>query len=266
MSDLTLSERHQQILKLLQQQGSISVNSLSELLQVSEVTIRKDLSLLEQKKKLYRSHGSAILINPYIGDRNVSEKEKQNVNEKLAIGLKATEYIEENDSILIASGTTMSFLAQQIEQQIKQITVVTSSLPVTSILSKNKNITVYQLGGFVRDSSLSVVGDSAGEMLKNFHCKILFLGVDGIDFDFGLTTTNVPEANLNRAMMNAVQKIIVLADSSKFNKKGFIKICDLNIIDEIITDNKISLQLQQSLIDKGIEITIVSTEKNLKCK
>ena len=112
---LSLPERHSRILALLQQNGSISVTQLSELFKVSEVTIRKDLSYLEQQKKLYRTHGSAILISPYISDRHVNEKEKKNVAEKRAIGAAAAALVSQDDSIIIASGTTMAFLAREIK-------------------------------------------------------------------------------------------------------------------------------------------------------
>ena len=112
---LSLPERHNRILALLQQNGSISVVQLAELFKVSEVTIRKDLSFLEQQKKLYRTHGSAILISPYISDRHVNEKEKKNVAEKRAIGAKAASLVAQDDSIIIASGTTMAFLAREIK-------------------------------------------------------------------------------------------------------------------------------------------------------
>lgn len=110
-NNLSLPERHGRILALLQQYGSISVTQLSERFRVSEVTIRKDLSFLEQQKKLYRTHGSAILISPYISDRHVNEKEKKNVAEKQALGAAAAALLAQDDSIIIASGTTMAFLA-----------------------------------------------------------------------------------------------------------------------------------------------------------
>ena len=131
---LSLPERHNRILMLLQQQGSLSVTQLSEQFRVSEVTIRKDLSYLEQQKKLYRTHGSAILISPYISDRHVSEKEKKNVPEKRAIGAAGAALISRDDSIVIASGTTMAFLAREIHP-VGHLTVITSSVPVTQILS-----------------------------------------------------------------------------------------------------------------------------------
>lgn len=253
---LSLPERHSRILSLLQQNGSISVTQLSELFKVSEVTIRKDLSYLEQQKKLYRTHGSAILISPYISDRHLSEKEKKNVAEKRAIGAAAAALISQDDSIIIASGTTMAFFAREIVPA-GHLTVITAAVPVTQILSQSAGIDVIQLGGIARSSSVSVVGPFAERMLGNFNCSKLFVGVDGIDIDFGLTTTNMLEASLNGAMINAAQKVIVLADSSKFGRRGLSKICDLEAVDRIITDTGIQPLYYERLRERGIEVTVV---------
>ena len=253
---LSLPERHSRILSLLQQNGSISVTQLSELFKVSEVTIRKDLSYLEQQKKLYRTHGSAILISPYISDRHVNEKEKKNVAEKRAIGAAAAELISQDDSIIIASGTTMAFLAREIKPQ-GRLTVITASVPVTQILSQDPDVDVIQLGGITRSSSVSVVGPFAEQMLGNFNCSKLFVGVDGIDLDFGITTTNMMEASLNRVMIQTAQKTIVLADSSKFGRRGFSKIVDTKDVDHFITDSHISPSTAHAIEEMGIELTIV---------
>ena len=249
-NNLSLPERHGRILALLQQYGSISVTQLSERFRVSEVTIRKDLSFLEQQKKLYRTHGSAILISPYISDRHVNEKEKKNVAEKQGGGGA------QDDSIIIASGTTMAFLAREIKPQ-GRLTVITASVPVTQILSQDPDVDVIQLGGITRSSSVSVVGPFAEQMLRSFNCSKLFIGVDGIDPDFGLTTTNMLEASLNRAMIDAAQKVVVLADSSKFGRRGFSKICDLESVDRIITDNRVQPLYLDRLRERGIEVTVV---------
>ena len=247
---LSLPERHSRILSLLQQNGSISVTQLSELFKVSEVTIRKDLSYLEQQ------NGSAILISPYISDRHVNEKEKKNVAEKRAIGAAAAALVSQDDSIIIASGTTMAFLAREIKP-VGRLTVITAAVPVTQILSQHADVDVIQLGGITRSSSVSVVGPFAEAMLRNFNCSKLFVGVDGIDTEFGLTTTNVLEASLNDAMINAAQKVVVLADSSKFGRRGFSKICDLEAVDRIITDSGVQPLYLERLRERGIEVTVV---------
>ena len=142
------------------------------------------ITLLEEKEMLYRTHGSAILINPYINDRHVNEKEKSYPEEKRLIGRYAASLITADDSILIASGTTMHALAREIVPQ-GHLTVIAAAINVTNILARNKNIDIIQLGGFVRNSSVSVVGNYAEKMLENFSCSKLFMGVDGIDLDYG---------------------------------------------------------------------------------
>lgn len=251
-----ISSRHNKILEILKQNGSVSVSDLSEKMNVSLVTIRKDLSQLEERKLLYRSYGAAVIIDPYINDRHINEKEKLFRNEKQAIGVAAAKLITPKDSIIMGSGTTMNFFASQINVT-EPLLVVTSSINVSSILASNKNIEVIQLGGFVRQTSLSVVGNFAEHMMENFSCSKLYLGVDGIDLEYGLTTTSLPEANLNRAMIDAAQKTIVLCDSSKFGRRGFGRICKLDEIDQIITDTNVSDKVVEKLSEMGIEVTIV---------
>lgn len=251
-----MAERHKAILEILQVQGSVSVIDLAGRLDVSEVTIRKDLTALENQNKLYRTHGKAIPISPYIGDRHINEKEKQFVLEKRAVGREAAKLLVDNDSILMASGTTILFAAKEMISK-KNITVITASVSVSSILSQNKYIDVVQLGGLVRESSVSVVGSFAEDMLNYFNCSKLFMGADGVDLEFGVTTTNMMEANLNRMMMDTSQKTVLLVDSSKFGKKGFSKICNLDKIDQIITDENIPHSYLDNLKEMGIEVTVV---------
>lgn len=235
---LTKEERHQLILETLLSQESMQVSDLSALLDVSAVTIRKDLTELEKNNKLYRSHGKAILINPYITNRSVSEKEKLARKEKDLIGRYAATLIGRNDSVIIASGSTVLALARCIKPD-HRLTVVSASLQVSEVLGVNDDVDIVQLGGSLRATSLSVVGKMAEEMLSDFACSKLFLGVDGIDLEFGLTTTDVREAELNQVMMRTAQKTIVLADSSKFRRRGFSKIANVSDVDMIITDSNI---------------------------
>jgi len=253
---LNIIDRHKQILKKLKADGFVTVNDLSEEFNVSLVTIRKDLKLLEEKKLLFRSHGKAIPVNPYITENPVQIKEKINATEKNKIAMAAVQTLEPHDSIIIASGTSVIEFARQIKP-LEGLTVLSASLSTALILAKNKDIEVMQLGGVVRPSSASVIGPIGEKMLAEFTFTKLFLGVDGIDLEYGLTTTNLMEASLNKAMIKAAQKIIVLADASKFNKKGFGRICELNEVDQIITDSNIDAKTKSRLIELGVELTIV---------
>ncbi len=260
---MTKEERHNLILETLMKHESIPVSNLSMLLDVSAVTIRKDLSELEKNSKLYRSHGRAILIDPYINNRSIIEKENLARHEKAQIGQLASSLITKDDSIIIASGTTVLAMARCIKP-IHRLTVISASLKVSELLGANEAIDLIQLGGTLRTSSLSVVGKYAENALQGFSCSKLFIGVDGIDLDFGITTTDMRESDLNRAMMRTAQKTIVLADSSKFRRRGFSKIADIEDIDVIITDSNIPDKIAQAIEDRGIEIKVVNvSDKHL---
>ena len=178
------------------------------------------------------------------------------MREKNGIAQAAAARINENDSIMIASGTTVQALSKFIKPKNK-LTVITSSLNVVLHLIHDKNIQILQLGGYIRHSSASVIGSYAAQILDNVSCSKLFLGVDGIDLDYGLSTTSLEEAQLNQKMLASAQKTIVLADSTKFGKKSFAKICDLSAISEIITDSGISSSNKKKLEEKGVKVTIV---------
>lgn len=249
-------ERHKLILNELEKDGFVKVTDLTERLGVSAVTIRKDLKKLESQKKLFRSHGSVSLFSSLISDRHIDEKEKIMTDEKLRIAEAANRLLESNDNIIIASGTTVLAFANKISMT-DPLTVFTSSIKVSLSLYFRQNIEVIQLGGVLRKSSASVVGPEAENFLNNLTCNKLFIGIDGLDFDFGLTTSNIDEAHLNRIMMLAAKKVIVLADSSKFYKRGLGKICDLSQVHQIITDTNAPSHAVQMLRDKDIEVTLV---------
>ena len=252
----SLAGRHQYILNKIKKEGTVNVLDLCEELSVSSVTIRKDLQVLEDKNLLYRTHGGGTLSDPYASDRHVNEKEKINIDEKMAIGAAAASMILPNDCIIIASGTTVLALARQIQPN-STLTAITSAINVATELNHHPEIEVMMLGGILRKSSSSGTGMYAEKIMEDFSCSKLFLGVDGIDLEFGLTTTHVMEAQLNRKMIQAAQKTIVLADSTKFGKRGFGRICGLDDVDQIITDDGITRHMKETLQGMGITVTVV---------
>lgn len=249
-------ERHQHILNKVQHEGFVKVLDLCRELNVSSVTIRKDLKLLEEKNLLYRTHGGVTQNNPYTIERPVNEKEKIQSDEKTRIGEAAAALVEVNDCIIIASGTTVLAMARKLPAS-GNITVITAALNVAIELAQLRDIEVIQLGGMLRKNSSSVTGPYAEKILEDFSCNKLFLGVDGIDTEFGLTTTNAMEAHLNRKMIATVQKTIVLADSTKFGKRGLGRICGMDEVDQVITDSGIPEHFVNSLQSAGIEVTVV---------
>jgi DeoR family transcriptional regulator, aga operon transcriptional repressor len=253
---VSIAERHKFILDTLKKDGFIKVIDMAKALEVTSVTIRKDLKYLEEKKLLYRTHGSASPINPLASDLNVIEKEKMKIDEKKRIAMAACRLIEENDSIIIASGSTVYTFAENIEP-IKHLTVVTASLKVSILLNELNNVDVIQLGGTIRKNSVSVVGDYTSKFFEDITCSKLFLGVDGIDPEFGITNSNIEEAQLNKRMMSSSLRTIILSDSSKFGRRGFGKICNLDQVDVIVTDSGISESMAKLVEETGIELIIV---------
>jgi DeoR family transcriptional regulator of aga operon len=252
---MNLVDRHEYILAYLKKSEHISVIELCKDLNVSSVTIRKDLKQLEDSNLLFRTHGGATNKNPYIIDRNVLEKEKYYSKEKALISKQAVSYIEPHESIIIASGTTMHALADAMDPNM-ELNVITSSLQVSMKLNQFSSVEVLQLPGTLRKSSISISGYYAEQILGDYFCSKLFIGADGIDLIYGLSTTSGQEAKLNKAMIQSAQKVIVLADSSKFGRKSFGRICAIDEIDMIITDKGITSYYREEIEKIGVKLII----------
>jgi len=257
MATRTITERHEHILNEINKKGKVNIDDLAREMKVSGVTIRKDLKILEEKNLLFRTKGGASLNNPYAVDRPINEKEFINIEEKKKIAKAALSLIKNADSIMIGSGTTAFALASALHPQHK-VTVITPALKVGLELSNRTNVEVLQLGGLIRPNSSSVAGGYALQILEDISCELLFLGVDGIDIDHGATISNLTEATLNRKMIDAAQTLILLADSTKFNRRGVAKICGIEQISYIVTDDKITPELVNQFEERGIKVIIGS--------
>lgn len=252
---LTITERHQLILRKLKKDGHVSIQELSDLMKVSGVTIRKDLKLLEEKHLLFRTRGGGSINNPYTIERPINEKELINAAEKQKIARAALSLVGDSDSIMIGSGTTVFELARALHPN-KHLTVITPAAKVTLELSNRPNVEVLQLGGIVRQNSSSVAGSYAERILADISCGVLFLGVDGIDLDFGFTITNIAEASLNQKMIECSQILVILADSTKFGRRGLGKICNFDQVEYVVTDDKVHPTTVQVLEERGIKVIV----------
>lgn len=251
-----ITERHETILKKLKIEGKVNIQRLSEEMEVSTVTIRKDLKALEEMNLLYRIRGGASAHNPYTIDRSINEKASINADEKQKIAKLALSILTDNDdSIIIGSGTTVFEFARLLLPE-KHLTVITPATKVSLELSERHNVEVLQLGGIVRPGSSSVTGSDAEEALSRISCSLAFLGVDGIDLDFGLSISNLPETSLNQKMILTAQRVVILADFSKFDRRGLGKIADIDQIDFLVTDHKAPLKLIRQLEEMGIKVLI----------
>lgn len=249
--------RRNYILREMETKESIMVSDLVKRFKVSEVTIRKDLEQLEKKNLLIKVRGGAIRIPKWGGiqDLDVDIKRHKNFSAKQKIGKAAAELIHENETIILDSGTTTYEIAKNLKKS-KNLVVLTNAIDIASLLNSYKNLKIIVPGGIIRPESYSISGHSAEEFFKNFYCDKLFLGVDSLDIEKGLSTPNLEEASINKIMISIAKEVIAVADSSKFNKPGFALIAPTSAVHTIITDNNLSLEKRAELTKRGIKVII----------
>ncbi len=249
--------RRAKILDELESKGQVSVSELSNMFDISEVTIRNDLSQLEKQNMLIRARGGAIKIKflRMSIDPSISDKQKEFQKEKQLIAKEAIKLIEEGDTIVLDSGTTTTEIAKNLEQ-FKNLTIITNALNIASILSEYEGINIFMPGGSLRKKSLSLVGPLADENFEKFYCDKLFLGADGFNTSHGLSTPNSEEAHLNQIMIKISKKVIVVADSRKFDRRRFAFIGPISNIDVVITDSGIKEEDKTRLEKNGVKVIV----------
>ena len=252
---MNISERHRYILDQLERKGYVRVVELAEQLNVSGATIRKDLRIMESKHLLHRTHGSASPSRANVVDLPVQEKSNINAESKLAIAKVADGLIEEGDSILLTSGSTIEIFAKILQPK-GVINAVTPSIRVGIYLSEKENVNIMMLGGRLNVKSLSVRDAYTEEGLKYVRCSKAFFSCDGFDFDGGVTTAFVAEARVTDSMLNVASEVILLADSTKLGKSGFGKICDMSRVDTLITDSGLPQSMKERFEEEGVRVII----------
>ncbi|MCX2679245.1 transcriptional repressor AgaR [Galbibacter sp. EGI 63066] len=246
-------QRRSLILQKLDENGQVNVNELSDLLGVSEVTIRNDLDKLEKNNLLIRAHGGAFKTNNLA--LTVTEKKKINLDIKRAIGKKAASFINEDDSIILDSGTTTFEISNNLSSY-KRLTVISNALDIINNLAHFDNLEVFMPGGYLKEFSMSMVGPMAERNFKQLYCNKLFLGVDGIKPNTGVFTHYMEEAYLNQIMIDIAEEVIVVSDSSKFKKTGFAFISNFDKIHKLVTDDKIDPSDREMLEKNNVEVII----------
>lgn len=246
------------ILKNLLNDGKVYISGLVDIFGISEVSIRKDLAILEERKLLVRVKGGAIILNQTgeYDDLSVQHKKLLHSKEKQMLGKFAASLIEEDDTILLDSGTTMMEIARNLDR-FKHLTIITNALDIAITLNRYNRFDVIVLGGNMRAVSYSTVGMLAEYALKNFYCDKLFLGVDSASIRDGLSTPNIEEANLNQVMISSAKEVIAVFDSSKFGRRSFAHIASLEHINTIVTDSNIPDDVRDYIQSIGIKLHIV---------
>lgn len=249
-------DRREMILKLLAENGKVYVYELSKQFGVSEVTIRNDLEQLEKKNRLIRARGGAIKLEGQVSlDFNLSDKHKLHLEEKARIGKRAAGLIMESETIILDSGTTTAEIAKNLGG-FKNVTVVTNAINVVNLLVQYPAISIIIPGGYLRQNSLSLVGPFAARNFKSLYVDKVFIGVDGFDPKIGAFTPNIEEAHLNEIMIDIAKEVILVADSSKVNRKSLSLICPVSKIDTFVTDEGLSDENRKVLEESGVNVII----------
>lgn len=254
-------ERRAIILQDLKEKSRISVNELCTQFHVSEVTIRKDLNELRRRNLIIRTRGGALRIpDVTIGtDTTIQSKQLYNYKEKQAIGKLAASLINDGETILIDSGTTTFEIARNLDR-FQHLTIITNAINIALELLKYNRFSVILLGGHLREPSHSTVGPLAESTLRNFYCDKLFLGVDSINMERGVSTPNMEEANINQTMMAMAKETIAVFDSSKFNKRSFAFIAPVEKLDAIVTDKGIPSDIRTQLKNLNVRLYAANIE------
>jgi DeoR family transcriptional regulator, aga operon transcriptional repressor len=249
-------ERQREILELLNREGRVLVVDLARHFDTSQVTIRKDLEILHMNGRIHRTHGGALSVRESaLEDPTLREKEKLHRKEKLQIAAAAVRMVAEGQVVILDSGTTTTAIARAL-RNFQNLTIVTNAVNIAAELS-GSNLEVILTGGNLRKNSFSLVGPLAEETLHRLNADILFLGVDGFDVQYGLSTPNLLEAKVNRAMMDVSRVAVAVCDSSKFGKRSLSTIAPTTALQAVITDRGIPKADLNALKKSGVEVTIV---------
>ncbi|HEX3661964.1 MAG TPA: transcriptional repressor AgaR [Acidobacteriaceae bacterium] len=255
-SQMLIDERRRHILSLVQSQGRVLVGELSRALGISQITIRKDLEHLQSRGLVQRTHGGALrLQSGALFDPSLQEKQKQHSQEKQRIADQAARMVQEGQCVMLDSGTTTTAVAHALKR-FSQLTLITNAVNIAADLAST-NFEVILIGGTLRKNSFSLVGPLAEDVLEEMHADILFLGVDGFDVETGITTPNFLESRVNRAMVKASRRIVVVCDSTKFNRRSLSRIIPTAAVHCVITDKNLPREAEEALRNQNIEVILV---------
>lgn len=249
-------DRRARIAELVRQRGVVRVEELAELFQVSPVTIRSDLAQLEKEGVLIRDRGGAV---PSAQSSTLIAFEQRagiNLDEKRRLGRVAARFVDPGDTILMDAGTTVVEMTRYL-QQVAPLTVVTNALNVAVELHTLPHARVVLLGGTVNYEALSTLGPLVEQSLSDMVVQKLFLAAESIDLHIGVTDSTMEIAQVKRAMIRAARKVILVADASKWQRSGFIKVVSFDAIHTVVTDSRLPAAIRAEIERRGIELVLV---------
>lgn len=231
----------------------IEVNELADQLEVSRVTVRKDLDKLEERGILHRQHGFAVLNS----QDDINYRLAINYDLKRKIAKEAAKLVKDGETVMIESGSTCTLLAEELAYRKNDVTIITNSNFIASYIRKAEAVKVLLIGGEYQKDSQVNVGPLVKKVISEFHVDKLFVGIDGFDEKRGFTGSDVTRSDTANTLMNSANHTIVLTDSSKFLQVGVVSEFAFDKISMVYTDNRIEKEIIRFLEKQAIQVITV---------
>jgi len=249
------SDRRIRLLELIRIKGFATLPDLTERLGVSESTIRRDLNVLESEGSAKRTHGGVIYTGPSPKLPHFEGWQRRNWDRKKAVAIAAAELVQPGETILLDGGSTTYELAQRLLN--RSLQVITNSLPVANLFSRDESADLVLVGGVVQDKTGVTLGPHATAMLKTIRCRQAFISGAGIT-EAGLFNSNMLLVETERAMMNCADTTTVVADSSKFGQTSLSHVCELSALDRVVADDGLPEGWSEILSANDVELKLAS--------
>ncbi|MCG8478270.1 MAG: DeoR/GlpR family DNA-binding transcription regulator [Spirochaetales bacterium] len=246
-------ERRHAIFGILQETGSVTVIELSRRFDVSEETIRRDLTKMESAGLLQKTYGGAFLNSGMHLEVPVTMREHTYVEGKNIIGTLSSQLIHNGDTIFLDASTTAVYIAENILDK-KNLIVITNALKVAETLARGPGIKVICAGGTVRPQSLTMVGKAAETAIATYFADKAFICCDGVHRVHGVTDANEKEAEIRKQMMRQAESSILVVDATKFDKTSFVHMADFGAFDVMVTDRAVSPEWRATLEEYDVEL------------
>lgn len=254
---MSTTERRDKLLQLLESDKYVDIKTLVDELKVSEATVRRDLGYLANVGTVVRTHGGAYFTsNKSTAHEPLTDyRQRLLVTEKKAIGLAAAELVSPGETIIVDSGSTTWYLVEALFPK-KPLTVVSNDIKILSHLADFSGFTVIDTGGTIYPESKTLLSPDTVNLIRGLHVNWVFLGATAIDVQYGITSAIMEEASVKQAMIHAGQKVVVLADHTKFGKTAFTHVCRLDEVDMVITDAGIEAEQAAEVRALGVDLRI----------
>lgn len=252
------AERQHRIGEYLQKVEFASLEEIARQVDASQSTVRRDLTVLEAIGTVQRTHGGARIVAPRSDEFTFSARDTHQLAEKEAIGRACAELIQPNQTIIIDAGSTVYHVARHLESKAPQI--ITNSLPVANLFASANRLEVVVSGGVIYPRVGVLVGPLAVEAFSKIHADVAVMSAGGVSLE-GVTNSHGLLIDIQRAMIEAAQKVIFCFDHTKFGRKSVSPLCDLDCVDTIVTDSGAPAELVQALRARGLEVIVAAVEQ-----